>query len=399
MTLLLSSNYNPFDDMKGVILCNKCHKKMDSPVCQCGNTTCYIRFYWHGKRYNRRRDERGHTFTYQEAGRTLSKLNSAIDNHDRIPFDPLFFLDTKIKERQFENQIADYYRDKERESQTGELSPEYYRIINGYNATHFKYFWGVGVTEINLKMVADFKRTLDALPGIKSRKNVLNALRAFFNWLYQNGRIDKVPVFPTIKGDNSKKRRAIRTDQQHKLLELIPENIRDPFALMMETGTRPGECCAILVQSCDPDNRVVWIERTLSGHTYRETTKENTKLPVPLNDVALEIVKRNMKGKFPLDFLFVNPVNGRGFTYRALYDVWVKYTGNDIRPYEATRHSFCTQVVPLTDGYTAQRLMRHADKRSTDNYYHAYSDKLLDVVQRKNNVTELKKIKKNPKEK
>jgi len=63
------------------------------------------------------------------------------------------------------------------------------------------------VTEINLKMIADFERTLDALPGIKSRKNVLNALRAFFNWLYQNGRIDKVPVFPTIKGDNSKKRR------------------------------------------------------------------------------------------------------------------------------------------------------------------------------------------------
>jgi integrase len=168
---------------------------------------------------------------------------------------------------------------------------------------------------------------------------------------------------------------------------------------MMETGARPGECCAILVQSCDPNNRVVWIERTLSGHTYRETTKENTKLPVPLNDLALEIVKRNMRGKFPLDFLFINPVNGKGFTYRALYDAWVRYTGNEIRPYEATRHSFCTQVVPLTDGYTAQRLMRHADKRSTDNYYHAYRDTLLDVVQRKNNVTELKKTKKNPKEK
>jgi len=35
--------------------------------------------------------------------------------------------------------------------------------------------------------------------------------------------------------------------------------------------------------------------------------------------------------------------------------------------------------------------MRHKDRRSTDNYYHAYSEILLDVVQRMDgNVVDLK---------
>ena len=39
--------------------------------------------------------------------------------------------------------------------------------------------------------------------------------------------------------------------------------------------------------------------------------------------------------------------------------------------------------------------MRHKDRRSTDNYYHAYSEILLDVVQRMDgNVVDLKTKKK-----
>ena len=58
---------------------------------------------------------------------------------------------------------------------------------------------------------------------------------------------------------------------------------------------------------------------------------------------------------------------------------------------KATRHSYCTQIVPLTGSLDAQRIMRHKDRRSTDNYYHAYSERLLDAVQRMdNNVVEIK---------
>jgi integrase len=171
----------------------------------------------------------------------------------------------------------------------------------------------------------------------------------------------------------------------------MPVAHRDPIEFMMKTGLRPGECVAILVKSVDVSQRVVWVERSVSGSIYVETTKNKSKLPVPLNDKALEIARRNVKGKFRNDFLFVNPVTGRGYSLSALSKIWRQNSGLDVKLYEATRHSYCTQIVPLTDPLTAQRLMRHKDRRSTDNYYHAYSEILLDVVQRMDgNVVDLK---------
>jgi integrase len=54
-------------------------------------------------------------------------------------------------------------------------------------------------------------------------------------------------------------------------------------------------------------------------------------------------------------------------------------------------------IVPLAgSSYDGQRLMRHRDKRSTDNYYHAWNEGLLDIVQRmdNDNVVELKETRK-----
>lgn len=378
-------------DLKGHIKCSRCRKVMSVPVCSCGKTTCIIRYYWQGKQYERRRDERNNVLTYPEALRILTLINNDMITRVKL-FDPRDWVDGAVKERRFENQIEEYYEDKRQEVKQNELSPEYIRIISGYNKTHFEYFHGMDIAVIGKKEIAEFKRALSVkLPKIKSRQNVLNALKAFFNWLWENGRIPSVPPFPAIKGNNAEPRKAVRRDAQAELLEKIPEQYRDPYIFAMETGVRPGELISILVKSVDLSNRVVWIERSKSGAKERETTKENTKLPVPLNETALAAVKRNMAGKFPMDHLFVYSKTGRMWSYKTLYKIWVDSTGNDFKLYEATRHSFCTQVVPLTDSFTAQRLMRHKDKRSTDNYYHAYSDRLLEVVQKNDNVVELKK--------
>jgi hypothetical protein len=48
--------------MTGVILCNKCRKKMDG-VCSCGSYKCIISIYWRGKHYEYRRDEQGYILT------------------------------------------------------------------------------------------------------------------------------------------------------------------------------------------------------------------------------------------------------------------------------------------------------------------------------------------------
>jgi hypothetical protein len=43
-----------------------------------------------------------------------------------------------------------------------------------------------------------------------------------------------------------------------------------------------------------------------------------SKLPVPLNDKALDIAGRNIRGKFLKDFLFVNPATGGGYRRKYL---------------------------------------------------------------------------------
>ena len=72
---------------------------------------------------------------------------------------------------------------------------------------------------------------------------------------------------------------------------------------------------------------------------------------------------------------------------------------NQVTLYEATRHSFCTQIVPVTDRFTAQRLMRHRDTRSTDNYYHAYSETLLNAVRKIDNVYDMEIVRNKKQEK
>lgn len=379
---------------RGAILCNRCRKKMTAAVCECGNTNCYIVFYWKGRHYPTRRDSRGEVYDFREAVKSLTKINGAMED-TKIGFDPADWTDAKIKERKFENLIEDYHAEKENEVRTGELSPEYYRVMVSYRRNHYKFFDGYDVREIDREVLSIFKRKcLGQLKKIHSRRNVLNALHAFFSWLLECGHILHMPVFPEIKGNDATSRRAMRREEQEAALKNIPGEHRDPIEFMMKTGMRPGELCAVLVKSVDIANRIVWVERTLSGTTYMETTKNKSTLPVPLNDKALEIAKRKIAGRFPKDFLFVNPITGSGYRLRYLSEVWRTYSGTEYDLYEATRHSYCTLIVPLTTPLTAQRLMRHKDRRSTDGYFHAYNENLLDVVQRMDNVVELKETEK-----
>jgi integrase len=260
---------------------------MKKPVCErCGNTNCYITIYWNGKHCYFRRDSRGEVYDYREAFKALAKINASMEDQ-KHKFNPQEWTDSSIKQRKFENQLEDYYSEKENEVSIGELSPEYFRIIRNYGRNYFDYFYGWDVREIDRGALSDFRRNRLGKLKIKTRKNIFNALRAFFSWLYENGQIVNMPVFQKIKGDDATPRRAMRQEAQEEAIKRIPDKFRDPIEFSMKTGIRPGELCAILIRSVDIDNRMVWIERSLSGSTYRETTKNKSKLPVPLNDKVL----------------------------------------------------------------------------------------------------------------
>jgi len=387
----------------GTILCNKCHAPMDlkKEVCpKCNNTHCYVALYWQGRHFKYRRDDKtGEIFRCAGAAAKLIEINKAI-KASRKAFDPATWTDATVRERRFEYQLELYRGEMEKAYDAGEWSYGHYTNLTGYQKKYYPFFDGKDVREIGLQ---DLKQFASSLSGkSKTKKNILGMLHRFFHWLFDKGVIAVIPAFPEVKGGDEARRKALRRTEQMMGLESIPSEHRGIIEFMMHTGCRPSEAIAIQIRSIEVfmteingaavEAGVIWLEQRRDGYKrYRPGTKNQEKDPfVPLNGTALEIVKRNMKGKFPKDFLFINSNTGKPYTGWCLWDNWKRLSGADGTLYEATRHSYCSQIVPKArNAKEAQRLMRHKDAKSTERYYHAYADDLIRVARDIDNVVEL----------
>jgi integrase len=372
--------------MIGNVRCNRCDKRMSRPVCECGSIRCYINIYWKngqdkkGKHYKFRKYKKDATpLHYDQADRQLTVMRAAIDAKT---FNPVDWLDSTITELRFENKLSEWLEEKEKELKAQELAFATIKMYQSYSRNYYTFFDGWDIREIKNAQIRKFKTYLRKFKlAIKTRRNILAILRCFFNWLGENGDIETVPVFPKIKGDDSKVRVALEQEEQYQALDKLPDKHRGAIEFLMETGLRPGEVCALKLKDIFIDKKYAVIQRTYSAKMLKETTKAKNKKPIPLSDRAIEILLPHIKNKFPQSFVF-------GYTPRVLQNAWRKYSGLNITLYEATRHSFCTQIVE-TEGVNtlqAQALMRHSDTRSTEKYFKARVEKLRKIVNRRTQV-------------
>ncbi|KJU87632.1 integrase family protein [Candidatus Magnetobacterium bavaricum] len=372
--------------MSGSIRCNRCFKAMTGPVClHCGYTICYIYIYWNGKGRTFRKDRNDEQLDYKRAKRQLTVIRSTIYNKT---FNPDDFKASKIKERLMENKLNDWLDQKSEEEQADELSPDTVRHYQSYAKWHFiAFFKGLDVKEVEFHNIENFKDKLPKKLKIKTRRNILNALHSFFTWLRRKGIIKEVPNFPEIKGNDAKMRTSIDIEQQQEALKRLPKHNRDIFAFAFETGLRGGELCALKVKDVYLGKKTILVQRSFSRHKLRETTKTHKKHYMPLSDTAIEIVQRNIKDKTPDAFLFINNRTKTFYTVNNLCRNWREYSGTDVSFYEASRHSFITQLVEdNANPFVAKELARHTDIRTTQKYYHATSSKLRDVVNRRGKI-------------
>jgi integrase len=237
------------------------------------------------------------------------------------------------------------------------------------------------VRDITLEHLAEVRRGVTG--KLKTARSVMNALPAFFHWcLNEDGSIRFLPKVPVVSGDDATPQTAIDLTTQVAALARIPEEYREPIEFGMETGCRPGEIAALKVK--DIPGGKAFICRTYSDYTLRETTKQKKKEYIPLSGKALEIARRNCAGKRPEVFLSINPNSGNGYRPKRLGEIWNKCSGVDVKFYEATRHSFGTQLVE--DGVPLpiiQDLMRHPDIRTTRKYVHPTDESSRDAVSRR----------------
>lgn len=383
--------------VKGIIICNRCREKMNG-VCKCKslkkrkkarkpNYKCLIQVYWKGKHYEYRRDDQGYVFTYDKAKDKLAEISTAMK---KGRFNPADFSDANINERKFRNQIEEWLSQKEEEEKTNELSPETLRCYRSYNKNYFSFFLGWDVREIGFEQLERFKDKLPRRISLKMKRNILNCLHGFFVWLKRKGVIKEVPTWPQIKGDDAQVRYAIDLKDQNDALAKMPSEWKDAFIFLFETGLRIGELCALKIKDIDFKNGRALIQRTWSGVKLVETTKGRNKRWIPLSDQAYEIAKKHVGVRWPEEFLLVNPTTKRGYRQEFLRRKWHAHSKLNITLYEASRHSFCTQIVENGASLLeAKQLMRHSDIRSTERYFHGSIAKMKDIVNKRGKIIPL----------
>ncbi len=395
--------------MTGTIRCSRCETaiKSEGACPKCGGIRCYILLYWkRSSPYKIRRDRKtGEPLQYIKALDVLLEINRLIR---KKAFNIYDWVTSKTNETKLSNKLDEWLKAKEDQVQTGEFSPETLKNYKGYVENYYKKFkidsagngcWAEeaeesgllghwNVAEIRKPEIMKFKKELMKITGLKlkTKKNVLNGLHAFFTWLATEDpaevmTLKDMPDFPKITGDDAEPRKVIDFDTQADGIKNIPEKHRDIIEFGCELFLRPGETCALKIKDIDFENRVVIIRRTWSGSTLKENTKAKKWKTKPLTDRAYEIALRNVHNRFPEEFLFINPDTKRCYRQKILNNIWKTYSGTDTVHYEGSRHSSLTQLAEAGYDITAiKELAGHTDIRTTQKYIHRSLGKLREIA-------------------
>lgn len=381
----------------GAIRCNQCFVKMHerTGACpKCGSARCHIVIYRDGAKRRYFKDIHGNVFSYMSALSQLLAM-SREEGDPNIKFNHADWKPEKAKERRLDIMIERWLAQKKIEVESGELS---FGTLHAYKSRADNHIlqkdYGLGSWDIRKIDFAEIEQFKDALPRtikIKTRREVLNTLRTFFRWAWRKGLVQAVPPFPIIKGNDSANSIALSLEDQYEALSKIPEQHKDIFEFEFESGLRPGETCALKIKDLELPARTLRVQRTFTMRQMRESDKEGHRKALPLSPRALELAQAHAAGRFPDDWLFINPVNGKHYTVHRLGIYWKQYTKLSCSHYEGTRHSFCSQVAEIADRSAAQDLMRHADGRSTDRYIHVRTEYLRDVLAKRGKVAAIRK--------
>ena len=384
--------------MSGKIRCNKDGTELSSKTgtCpKCGKIQCHIAVYWHEKVFRFYKDVNGIVFSYMSALDQLAAMNREMRAKT---FKAELWQPGAMKERKLAEAVTRWLTQKKTEVDREELSYGSYHTYRSHVNNHIlSPVYGLGAWDIREIGHAELEQFKDNLPlklKIKTRREIMHNFYNFFRWSWRKGLITSVPPFPVVKGNDSVERLALTIEDQHTALKTIPTEHRDLYEFESEVGTRPGETCALKIKDIDITEKTIIVRRTFTMGKLRESDKEGHRKSIPLSPRAFEIVQKHAEGRFPEDWLFLHPRTKTHYTVARLGLIWKQYTKLPISHYEGTRHSFATQIAELDDMKAAQELLRHSDMRSTEKYVHRRTEYLRAALQKRTNVVELNKKRK-----
>ncbi len=185
-----------------------------------------------------------------------------------------------------------------------------------------------------------------------------------------------MPAFPDIE-TREHNFKWLSQDDQIKLFEKIPEEDKPIIAFLMLHGCRPSEARALKCKDVDLRNGTLKISATFSGRIYREKKKgrRSKAVTIPIHPEIIDYIADKVKNNLPEAFIFTTSW-GAHYSANKLRRIWdavrkAANLGADLRLYDATRHSFASQLVNSgTSLFKVSKLLGHSSTRMTEKYSH-----------------------------
>ncbi len=179
--------------------------------------------------------------------------------------------------------------------------------------------------------------------------------------------------------------RALTVDEQKKLLDVLKsEDIRysDIMLLSMFTGMRIGECCALMVEDINLDDRTISVNKTVARGKYGKNVFNETKTSAGtrtlfVNDDVADFL-RTIIGRKKSGLLFLSrnqnlvTTNQVNYSYSAALKVYgiVDNTVYGRVDLHSLRHTYATRCIESgMPAKVLQKILGHTDINITLNTY------------------------------
>ncbi len=343
----------------------------------------FVDLFYKGKRIKIYSDKQGQPLdTYQRASNLLIHINTEIENYT---FDPSKYITHELEKFYVSNLL-----DKFLISKLNKLAPSYRKDFKRYVGNAKDYFGIADVRELRKLDIISYKEHLEKCFIVREKtiKNNLDVFKTFLRYLKNDLEIlDNVPAFPEVEVVQVKTN-WLSPEVQRRVFGVIPEEDKPIIAFLMLSGCRPGEARALKCKDVNLDLGIITISATFSLNIYREKRKgrKAKNVTIPIHPELFEYIKNRVENHLPGAYVFINSRTGNHYSenkLKKLWDIVRKKVGlpKEIRLYDATRHSFASQLVNQgVSLINVSRLLGHSTVKMTERYAHSDIGKLrIDV--------------------
>jgi site-specific recombinase XerD len=171
--------------------------------------------------------------------------------------------------------------------------------------------------------------------------------------------------------------RWLTYEEEQNLLGGMSNWVKEICLFALNTGMRQNEILSLKAHDVNLFSRTVKIAK--------ENSKTKEARIIPLNSVALEILKKRLATPSILGFVFFSEKTGQKidqFRFANLFKHYVKKSGIEHCRFHDLRHTFATRLIQNgIDIYKVSKLLGHRDISTTQRYAHHYPESLRNSVE------------------